>query len=874
MKIKYFKLTNFAGIKYGINNKVLELTDIPSGIIMLTGQNGCGKSTTLHTLHVFSDDKTFLIKKEDESFEPAEKELIVEHNDNEYRILHQYSKTGSKKSFIQKNGEELNGAGNVTTFENVIFEEFGMENNTVSNSVIGVSEINFIDLTSSERKKQISTLLPNISEYEKLYKTSNDSLNGAKKQIQMLSQLIANSGGIENIESKIEEINSKVNPILEDIDKLNSDLVSQKENKAAKEALYNKSIEEESALKVEVGNETSRAAKAVELISTFANPPKETDLSVLYSKKEVLNNQMTELNNLKSEIQNKINLFNSEWSAYQDKVNYQKNIESNRNSLIDKKNKLEEEINILKENLNKKKSIEIKNYYNKETENWIVYIGKSLKDEVDSLKNIYTESINGLSAEEAYDDIANTNSKIELFNSKEKELEMYSSYLSMFKNMADKANEQTNTNIELTDGCSFSKCSVQYKHLIDIYTDKYNKLHNFLETNRDKYLQYTRLKKLYDTYAHCLDDRQQLAEFLGLDKNLFYSSKNFESILTALRTIKKEISDYLFNSSNLLEEEKYINSKLEYLASLNKQISELKDIEIKELQFNLEDVEKLKKDIENTVTDIFNLKIKIDSVTKEIELATEYSKLDETKRFLDEFNKKTLNVSKLVEQGIGLKRDMDTIDNLIVSTMSSIKAKNEIIDELHKELKENNENLAIIKDQISNKNRLDTEINHRNMVVSALHPTKGIPSLLVKDYLGSIENISNNILEKTFDSSYKIFLENLEKDFYIRVFEKSTNRYISDVKLCSSGQQAIIKLVLSIALTKCAVGNAIYLRLDECDSVLSKENLAMVEVLLNSLLDKFGIEQVFIVTHNSSVSVCDLTVHFDREEQNYNLKRI
>ena len=874
MKIKYFKLTNFAGIKYGINNKVLELTDIPSGIIMLTGQNGCGKSTTLHTLHVFSDDKTFLIKKEDESFEPAEKELIVEHNDNEYRILHQYSKTGSKKSFIQKNGEELNGAGNVTTFENVIFEEFGMENNTVSNSVIGVSEINFIDLTSSERKKQISTLLPNISEYEKLYKTSNDSLNGAKKQIQMLSQLIANSGGIENIESKIEEINSKVNPILEDIDKLNSDLVSQKENKAAKEALYNKSIEEESALKVEVGNETSRAAKAVELISTFANPPKETDLSVLYSKKEVLNNQMTELNNLKSEIQNKINLFNSEWSAYQDKVNYQKNIESNRNSLIDKKNKLEEEINILKENLNKKKSIDIKNYYNKETENWIVYIGKSLKDEVDSLKNIYTESINGLSAEEAYDDIANTNSKIELFNSKEKELEMYSSYLSMFKNMADKANEQTNTNIELTDGCSFSKCSVQYKHLIDIYTDKYNKLHNFLETNRDKYLQYTRLKKLYDTYAHCLDDRQQLAEFLGLDKNLFCSSKNFESILTTLRTIKKEISDYLFNSSNLIEEEKYINSKLEYLASLNKQISELKDIEIKELQFNLEDVEKLKKDIENTVTDIFNLKIKIDSVAKEIELATEYSKLDETKRFLDEFNKKTLNVSKLVEQGIGLKRDMDTIDNLIVSTMSSIKAKNEIIDELHKELKENNENLAIIKDQISNKNRLDTEINHRNMVVSALHPTKGIPSLLVKDYLGSIENISNNILEKTFDSSYKIFLENLEKDFYIRVFEKSTNRYISDVKLCSSGQQAIIKLVLSIALTKCAVGNAIYLRLDECDSVLSKENLAMVEVLLNSLLDKFGIEQVFIVTHNSSVSVCDLTVHFDREEQNYNLKRI
>lgn len=37
MRIKYFKLENFAGIKYGINNTIFELNDIPNGIIMLQG---------------------------------------------------------------------------------------------------------------------------------------------------------------------------------------------------------------------------------------------------------------------------------------------------------------------------------------------------------------------------------------------------------------------------------------------------------------------------------------------------------------------------------------------------------------------------------------------------------------------------------------------------------------------------------------------------------------------------------------------------------------------------------------------------------------------------------------------------------------------
>jgi AAA15 family ATPase/GTPase len=54
------KIENFVGFKKGINKDIIELKDLPSGIIPISGQNGSGKTTLIQSLSIFSDNKDFL----------------------------------------------------------------------------------------------------------------------------------------------------------------------------------------------------------------------------------------------------------------------------------------------------------------------------------------------------------------------------------------------------------------------------------------------------------------------------------------------------------------------------------------------------------------------------------------------------------------------------------------------------------------------------------------------------------------------------------------------------------------------------------------------------------------------------------------------
>ena len=90
----------------------------------------------------------------------------------------------------------------------------------------------------------------------------------------------------------------------------------------------------------------------------------------------------------------------------------------------------------------------------------------------------------------------------------------------------------------------------------------------------------------------------------------------------------------------------------------------------------------------------------------------------------------------------------------------------------------------------------------------------------------------------------------------------------------SEGQKSIIKLVLSIALIKLKVLNTnVILRLDEVDSVLDADNKASFEVLLNNLKDSMNIEQIFIVTHNSTISQTSQEIEFNREMKTVKFKK-
>lgn len=873
MKIKYFRLKNYAGIKYGINNSVFELKDIPDGIIKLTGDNGCGKSTTLHSLHIFSDDKSFLIKNEDDTYEPAEKELIVEHNGIEYHIVHQYNNKGSKKSFISKNGEELNGNGNVTTFEDKVKEELGIINNSISNFVIGVSEVNFIEMSASERKKEIASLLPNISSYEKLYKNTTDNLNGYKKQVSIISKLIADTGSIDEIDNKILEINEKIKPIVSEIENLNNTNLDNGNKKAVYESKKTELETSLNELKTLLESKQDGYNKAMSIIEKFDVPPKELDMMVLNGKKDVAINNLNNLTNEKNSIMNEISIKNEKWSNFVKIENNNRNIVESQNKLKEQIKNVEIELNDYNKELESLLSINSKPYFREDILNNITSVGMSIKEELTVLSNSYTHSIDEKTELELYMEIDSIREKVNLYRTKQDEYNKLCSIIDMLEGLNKAANNVAGSNLTMSEGCSFEKCSRQYSGLLQSYKEKRDQLGQMLEKNLEKFNQYLQFISIDDKYKFVYPSRIELANSLELTED--YASKaRLNDFIQILREKKKEIDEYFFNVNKIPEKKSFIENKNQLLNQLNANLNSMQLIDNPPLDFTEEDIKNLQVLVDEKSKEIVNANQKVHSITKEIESLIEYQSMEKAKAFIETFNTKKEELNNITNSFTDNANNLKTIQDNIMQINSLIKSKNDILLEFNKSIKELEDKKLIINEHISNKAKLDGEIEDISYIVNALHPTKGIPSLLVKTYLERIEYICNDILETTFDSSYKIYLENLEKDFFVRVYEKSTNRYIEDVKLASSGQQAIIKLVLSIALTKCSVGDALYLRLDEIDSVWDAANIMALESLLNGLHSKYGIEQMFLVSHNSAVSVSDMLVEFDRAEQEYKIKRL
>ena len=228
MRITYIKLVNVASLYTGSNINTLELdfSNTHSNIILITGPNGCGKTTLESCLHPFAyngsgDDRSsesLIMKKKD-----GYKEVHITDGINEYIIKHFYTASGenshSVKSYISKNDVELNGNGNVTSFKEWVQIELGMTMEYLKLVRLGPNMINFIDMKPTERKSYVGTMLNETEIYlKKLKKVTND----IKILKAMISQDVSrlnklNITDISAEESYLERLKSKELKAVEDV---------------------------------------------------------------------------------------------------------------------------------------------------------------------------------------------------------------------------------------------------------------------------------------------------------------------------------------------------------------------------------------------------------------------------------------------------------------------------------------------------------------------------------------------------------------------------------------------------------------------------------------------------------------------------------
>ena len=234
MKINYIILENFANIKTAMNaDKIyIDFKKAKNKVILLVGPNGSGKTSLLSLLTPFASignldvrSTTGLIIEGKNGY----KEIEIVDDSNIYLIKHFYTAkkdTHSVKSYIQKNGEELNPNGNVSSFKEWVKMELGIEMDYLKLIRIGSNVSSMINMTETERKTFLNKLLEEADIYLKYFKKVNDEVRQLKDMISHAVDKQNRLGiiSIDDIDDKISELQAKLDKKKSIIEKVKENL--------------------------------------------------------------------------------------------------------------------------------------------------------------------------------------------------------------------------------------------------------------------------------------------------------------------------------------------------------------------------------------------------------------------------------------------------------------------------------------------------------------------------------------------------------------------------------------------------------------------------------------------------------------------------
>ena len=113
-----------------------------------------------------------------------------------------------------------------------------------------------------------------------------------------------------------------------------------------------------------------------------------------------------------------------------------------------------------------------------------------------------------------------------------------------------------------------------------------------------------------------------------------------------------------------------------------------------------------------------------------------------------------------------------------------------------------------------------------------------------------LKDIVNELLEIAFDGNFEINFVTDTREFFIQVRTGETIK--NDIKEASQGEIALTTISISLALIEQAIGNYNIIALDEIDGPLDSSNRQNFISILNTQIEKLGIEQLFVISHNDA----------------------
>ena len=859
MRYLYARFEGYIGFYTGLGLTKLEIdfSKCKHNIVLISGMNGCGKSTLMNSLSIFPDDSSSFVE-----FLDARKVLRLLSGDDIYDInITSLSdgKGGRKgtKAFIQKNGVELNENGNVTSYKEIIFSEFELDSNYISLSKLSSIDRGLGDKKPAERKKFASSIIENMEVYNNIYKTLNKKSLVIKSTINNLHTKIQNIGSKENLELTLNKLKDQHNKLQERIINVNNKIVSiQAKN----------SIDESEAKELEIINEqfndiNNQLQSINSNISIYAHKSKikPEKIEEKYSKdKELFQFYSTKLDSI-----------SNEWRSDSERLDsLSKKITELEATINSYDNNNKDNIDLLYAESNKKiKGLlkELKSLNISPDVSLILDIKRLLlfyEGFINKIDRFYdglnTNDINTIldwnnNVEKAKEEQRKLIEELDYYKNRESVLKSDRNIISVLENRPKKCNIDScpfiSTAIELKKNYKGSSIDKEISTVLEKESNlsgditRYNEIIDhliFLDSKRmilddirALFLEYNDLNSIFD-----------IDIFKNLDKQLsnmsqFNNQREPRTYIDGLAALQMYSSELQINNEYKIKYEAY-RDQIQLMNNNKALLNDMKN-EREELVIGINDRKK-EMDKYSVLKDTIyeNLNIESEYYNTYIEYKSKKEELDKLQYKIDQYNKKSSKAVESIKEISDLNQEIEKLkieDNPLVNDISKLEGQ-----------------LVLLNSYYEEYNAYIDQYNMIETVKKYCSPTGGgIQTIFIQLYMRKTLEISNQILSMLFNGQYKIldFIIN-EKEFKIP-FVGPSGLPADDISSGSMSQVEMMGMVINLALLYQASTKFNIAYLDEIGSGLDNHNQGEFIKVIYYISKYLNMEQVFMICHSLAV---------------------
>lgn len=827
MRIIYIKLINFSAIyaAKGLYEFELSFEKIDKPIIQIYGKNRCGKTILMHQLHPFSSINLNGDERNDLSLiisgEVGIKNIVYEMNGEVYSITHKYTPTKnghSVSSSLIHDDKELNPSGGVTVFNNLIEKIMGINKYIFQFVINGTQLTSFSNMNTSQRKQLLNKAM-GIDVYDKINKLATEDYRYTNKLISSLNNtkeyILSSYGSYDNLNNLLsdkiktrDELTQTINITKSKLDSLSGKISVIKQQNVQQEM-------------IDVTNQISVYDNTIKSIGNFD----ENRFDKLVDEQILLSNTLSELRNKRLMIIKDVDILYAKKTEIENDKRVNQQTLSDYNNMVSLSEELKHNISNIHINISVSAS-----------SNYLCSM-LSLAQTINSIGKEILTCLNGKHLKLFTEMIIN-NIDVSAFLIKEGNILMDSDKeRSVISRIRSLINSIDGTYID--EDCPFIDRCI-YKRTRDTL-DTYFK--TYQSTDASMFTQYD-----VEQFDHAYKNIQIIARMMNVDISEELTSL-FSIDTMMLNLCNNKYCIDINDIQTLIEEAGKIEQRNRYISQLNnveKQISDMKQI-IDNIRgsndINTPD---------SLQTQINSYQSQISDVDAEInELNSNLSINEQNRHLLSQI--KNINIKELRTRYDKLNKLVVTLDSSEIehSRLNNeyVNMSNQllVVSNEYDTLQHTNTQYLNTVDEI---NKYLLSDNKYKIIAEATSSTKGKPVLEIREKMNEVLMITNRLLSVMYGGEIEMLPSTINETVFDLPFRSGCNTS-PDIRYGSQSESTLLSLALSLALSSSLTPYNIPL-IDEIDAYLDGMMRDDYILMIQEIMSIFKIEQLFLISHNIS----------------------